>query len=167
MIEKIYLDMDGVIANFEHRYYEMYGITPRAAEKHKEFDRYFDEFIEKEGFKNLMLMPGAILLLKYLENIDTPTEILSSTANEKRYSAISKQKMEWLDYYNITFKTNFVPGKRHKSKFATPNSIIIDDTPYVIEKWIEAGGIAIHHTTANSTLAQLRNYIKEPCKVPI
>jgi hypothetical protein len=158
-IDKIYLDMDGVIADFVKRYKEHAGMEPREAEKNKKFDHFFNEFIAKENFATLDMMPGAIDLINFLRSLPVPTEILSSTANEARYDAISKQKLQWLDSKGIDFKPNFVPGKRHKDKFATPNSIIIDDTLSVIEQWNAAGGIGIHHTDPVLTMAILKLYL--------
>ena len=158
-IKCIYLDMDGVIADFVKRYKELYHMEPREAEKKKEFDKYFNEFIETNQFATLDLMPGAMDAITFLRKASVPTQILSSTANEKRYDAISKQKMIWLQTHGITFNPLFVPGKKHKYKYATPDSIIIDDTESVIDDWRKAGGIAIWHKDWMTTLAILRQYI--------
>jgi hypothetical protein len=61
--------------------------------------------------------------------------------------------------HNIIYRTNFVPGKQHKYKFATPNSIIIDDTKSVIDDWTKAGGIGIHHKNAENTIEILKSYL--------
>jgi hypothetical protein len=158
-IKCIYLDMDGVIADFVKRYKELYHMEPREAEKNKKFDHYFNEFIETNQFATLDLMPGAMDAITFLRKASVPTQILSSTANEKRYDAISKQKMIWLQTHGITFNPLFVPGKKHKYKYATPDSIIIDDTESVIDDWRKAGGIAIWHKDWMTTLAILRQYI--------
>jgi hypothetical protein len=159
-ISCIYLDMDGVIADFVKRYKELYHMEPREAEKKKEFNKFFDEFIATGQFATLDLMPGAIDGLTYLrKHLTIPTQILSSTANEARYDEISKQKMIWLQTHGITFTPNFVPGKRHKWKFAKPDTIIIDDTQSVIDDWRKAGGIGILHKDWPSTLAILRQYV--------
>lgn len=156
----IYLDMDGVIADFDKKYIELHGITPREAEKNKKFDHYFNEFIEQKGFQTLDLLPGATEGLTFLrKHLTVPTQILSSTANEARYDEISKQKKIWLETHGITFTPNFVPGKRHKWKFAAPDKIIIDDTESVINQWKEAGGIGILHKDWMTTLAILRLYV--------
>jgi hypothetical protein len=152
--------MDGVIADFVKRYKELYHLEPREAEKKKEFNKFFDEFIATGQFATLDLMPGAMDGLTYLrKHLTIPTQILSSTANEARYDEVSKQKMIWLQTHGITFTPNFVPGKRHKWKFAKPDTIIIDDTQSVIDQWREAGGIGILHKDWPSTLAILRQYV--------
>ena len=159
-ISMIYLDMDGVIADFVKRYKELYHMEPREAEKKKEFDKYFNEFIATGQFAKLDLMPGAMDGLTFLrKHLTVPTQILSSTANESRYEDISNQKLIWLQTHGITFSANFVPGKRHKYKFAGPDKIIIDDTESVINQWKEAGGIGILHKDWPSTLAILRQYV--------
>jgi hypothetical protein len=104
-------------------------------------------------------MPGAMSGIEFLRKCNAPTQILSSTANEEKYDAISKQKMIWLQSHGITFNPIFVPGKKHKYKYATPNSIIIDDTRSVIQDWNDAGGIGIWHKDWVTTLAILKMYV--------
>lgn len=159
-ISMIYLDLDGVVADFVKRYKELYRMEPKEAEKKKEFNKFFDEFIATKQFETLDLMPGAMDGLTFLrKHLTVPTQILSSTANEARYDDISKQKLIWLNTHGITFTPNFVPGKRHKYKFAAPDKIIIDDTESVINDWKKAGGIGILHKDWVTTLAILKMYV--------
>jgi hypothetical protein len=151
--------MDGVIADFSKRYKELYHMEPRQAEKKKEFIKFFDEFIETKQFESLDLMPESEKGLEFLRKASVPTQILSSTASEARYDAISKQKMIWLQKHGITFTPNFVPGKRHKYKWAKPDTIIIDDTESVIDDWRKAGGIGILHKDWPTTLVILGLYV--------
>ena len=158
-ISCIHLDMDGVIADFTKRYKELYHMEPREAEHHKQFNKFFDQFIETEQFATLDLMPGAMAGIEFLRKLSVPTYILSSTANEARYYAISTQKKTWLEKHGISFPPEFVPGKRHKYKYAAPDRIIIDDTESVIDDWNAAGGIGILHKNWPTTLAILRLYV--------
>ena len=158
-ISCIYLDLDGVVADFVKRYKELYRMEPKEAEKSKKFDSFFDEFIATNQFATLDLMPGALDAIAFLRKLNVPTQILSSTANQQRYDTISKQKMVWLQTHGITFNPIFVPGKDLKYKYAAPDKIIIDDTESVIEDWRKAGGIGILHKDWPTTLAILRLYV--------
>jgi hypothetical protein len=104
-------------------------------------------------------MPGAMMGIEFLRKCSAPTQILSSTASPERYDAIAKQKMIWLQSHGITFNPIFVPGKNLKYKYATPNSIIIDDTKSVIDDWNKAGGIGILHHDWATTLTILKMYV--------
>ena len=157
-ITKIYLDMDGVIADFNKRYKELYKMEPKEAEDKKEFYKFFDSFIATKQFATLDLMPDAVLLLNYLSKLNIPTEILSSTSSEKRDADIRAQKLMWLQTHNIGFKVNLVPGKRLKKDFSNANSILIDDTPVNIDQWRREGGVGILHTDTISTLGILKMY---------
>ena len=152
---KIYLDMDGVIADFAKRYKELFHITPEQADRNRNFGDYFNTFIGTKQFANLEIMPDARMLLDHLNTLDIPVEILSSTAKQESHADISDQKRVWLISHGINYPRNFVPGKSLKYTFATPESIIIDDTFSVIIDWVEARGTAIHHTDAASTIASL------------
>jgi hypothetical protein len=157
-IAKIYVDMDGVLCNFEKRYTERYGeLTDKS--RRTTFRSNFDDFIKTKQFETLDPMPDFDHLVTFLNSLDIPKEILSSTAYDEVYDDISAQKRVWLKEHSIKWPANFVPGKRHKYKFATPNSIIIDDTYSVIEDWEKAGGIAIWHKSAAYTIIELASHL--------
>ena len=157
-ITKIYLDMDGVIADFNKRYKELYKIEPKEADTYKTFDKFFTMFIAERQFATLNLMPDAMELINYLRSLEVPTEILSSTSSEKRDAEIREQKIEWLKNHNIEFPVNLVPGKRFKRDFSNSNSLLIDDTSQNIDQWRVEDGIGILHTDAITTIGILKMY---------
>lgn len=158
-ISMIYLDMDGVIADFDARYKKLYKIYPSEADTYKVFDKFFTQFIDDQQFAKLDLMSDAVELIEYLKTLSIPTEILSSTSSEKRDAEIRKQKLEWLDKHNITFPVNLVPGKRFKKDYSNSNVLLIDDTSVNIDQWRKEGGVGILHKDWPSTLAILRQYV--------
>ena len=157
-ITKIYLDMDGVIADFDKRYKELYKIAPKDADTYKTFDKFFTMFIADREFAKLDLMPDALTLINYLRSLPMPTEILSSTSSEKRDAEIREQKIDWLKKHNIEFPVNLVPGKRLKRTYAQPDYLLIDDTSQNIDQWRTDGGIGILHTDALTTIGILKMY---------
>ena len=44
-----------------------------------------------------------------------------------------------------------------KQEFATSDTILIDDRADNIQRWKDAGGIGIHHTSAENTIKQLQD----------
>ena len=158
-IDKIYLDLDGVIANFTKRYKEVYGVDPDSKRGRKDFNDNFGNFIKTKQFETLELLPDASLLIEYLKNQELPVEILSSTGRPENHEEVSRQKTVWLCEHGIPFKGNFVPGKELKKNFASPTSLIIDETLSVIDDWKEAGGPAIHHKNARDTIVMLKFYL--------
>ena len=151
--------MDGVIADFNKKYKEMFSIEPKVAEKDKKFEPFFNEFIAKESFAKLELMPDAINLMNYLRNTGIPIEILSSTSSERRDAQIRPQKMKWLKDHQIEFPVILVQGAHLKQKYATPDSLLIDDTSKNIDEWRRAGGIGILYTDYISCVAMMSMYL--------
>jgi hypothetical protein len=158
-ITKIYLDMDGVIADFDRQYKELYRMSPREADDKKEFYKLFDHFISTEQFAKLPMMQDAKILLQYLDSTGVPVEILSSTSSEKRHDAIAPQKSNWLREHGIHYPINLVPGKRLKRTYAKPDHLLIDDTAQNIDQWRTDGGVGILHTDALTTIGILKMYI--------
>jgi beta-phosphoglucomutase-like phosphatase (HAD superfamily) len=158
-INKIWLDMDGVIADFEKRYKELYNMLPKESEKQKRFEHFFDDFIAHNNFATLDIMPGAYDLIAFLKSLTIPTEILSSTSSEKRDPQIRPQKLQWLESHGIHFPAILVPGAKNKAKYATPDSILIDDMEKNCDDFRAAGGFAILHKDVPTTLAILRLYV--------
>jgi len=158
-ITKIYLDMDGVIADFDKHYKELYRMSPRDADEKKEFYKLFDHFIANEHFAKLPMMQDAQTLLSFLDSTGIPIEILSSTSSEKRHEPIQKQKTDWLHKHGIYYPINLVPGKRLKRNFSKPDYALIDDTGQNIDQWRQEGGVGILHTDALTTIGILKMYV--------
>jgi hypothetical protein len=71
------------------------------------------------------------------------------------------QKLKWLDAKNIPYKANFVNNKEQKAKYATPTSILIDDSIGCITPFASAGGYGILHTNSADTINKLNSTLKQ------
>jgi hypothetical protein len=154
---KIYLDMDGVVANFEKRYIELFNESPGSSRDRKEFSNNWTKFIEGKNFETLDWWPGGPELITYLGKNKLDVEILSSSGGNKYHDLVVEQKKKWIETFNLpeTWKVNIVAGRKKKAEFATPDSILIDDTLDVIEAFNKAGGIGIHHKDVGNTIMLL------------
>lgn len=146
--------MDGVLSDFERRWKNLFDPP--------EFnDDNWNKFIDGRNFVTLDYFPFARILLNFVDCLNVPVEILSSSGGYHRFEEIAEQKKTWLINHGIGYKANVVPGKRFKSDYAEPGIILIDDTPSVIEKFQAAGGHGILHTQDIAyTLSEVRNFLK-------
>lgn len=153
---KIYLDMDGVLADFNKEYERMFGPRPESIdERSTHFYQNWDEFITSGGFSRLDKLASADELLKFVRSLNVPIEILSSSGGEKYHELVVNQKVRWLKSNGIEYVANIVPGGDKKAHFAHPWNILVDDTEHVIKNYRKAGGTAVHHKEIGDTLAQL------------
>ena len=152
--------MDGVLCNFEKRFTELYGKDALGARDRKNFTTNWPNFIMNGNFESLEWFPGGKELLDFIQNeTDWEVEILSSSGGEKFHSEVAAQKVVWLCNKGIPYKANIVPGRKHKTAYATPETILIDDTEDIIVNFNAAGGLGILHKDINETLAKLRTLL--------
>jgi DNA-binding Lrp family transcriptional regulator len=157
---KIYLDMDGVVADFDKRFTDLAGMGPSEFEEKYGKNAFWD-FID-EGDNKLVFwigippMSDAKQLVDFVSNYDY--EMLTAPSLKKQ-SVMGKGL--WMKnqtnkgLFPFKPKVNYKSAK-NKKDFAAPNHILIDDREDNINSWIAAGGIGILHTSASSTINQLK-----------
>lgn len=163
MIRKIYLDMDGVIANFEKRYFERYNELPGTSRDRKEWSNNWTDFVTTRQFETLEYWPDAEKLLAFLSEIsnDVPIEILTSSGGPKYHDLVAEQKIKWLADKGINYKPNVVPGRARKAAWAEYDYVLIDDTPDVIQAWVKKGGTGILYKNCDDCLKMLQFFLTE------
>lgn len=150
MINTIYLDMDGVIANFDKKYHSIFGVNCRDDINKSNWDTFI---FDHKGFEVLELMPDAEQLLNFLFKTNKNICILSCAGKLKTYHDVVKQKTQWLSRNGLGLLPHlFTYTKADKSKYATSSSLLIDDSIQCIEPFIQAGGLGILHTNTANTI---------------
>lgn len=149
----IYCDLDGVLTDFNKRFEEFGHMPPREYEKKygaEQFWKLIDEEVGIRFWVGMPWMPDGKELWNFLKPFNPTLLSAPSRNNESRLG-----KRLWV--------RNHIPGtklilasKFNKPQYSQKNSILIDDMSSTIEKWDAEGGIGILHTSAVSTIEQLK-----------
>jgi len=147
---KIYCDMDGVLVDFDKGYKEL---TSKNASWGTDPEEFWAP-ITKAGapfWIKLPWMPDGKQLWSYIKPYNP--DLLSAPSREES-SKIGK--FVWVKR-NMPGTKLILRSAERKQEFATPNSILINDRANNIQRWKDAGGIGIHHTSAADTIQQLKD----------
>jgi hypothetical protein len=157
VVENIYLDMDGVIADFDKSYRSIFGVNCRDDKKKKNWNTFV---LNYRGFAYLEMMPDAQELLDFIFSTNKKISILSCASILETYTEVTSQKIEWLEKHNLgNLPRHFTFSKAGKSQFATPTSMLIDDSIECIEPFRNPYGIGILHINAANTINELRKLL--------
>ena len=157
----VYVDMDGVLTDFERRFEQFAGVTPDEfiAQKTIEFGKdkaneQFWDLIDKQigvrFWAGMPWMPEGEKLYKYLKKYK-PT-ILTSPSREES-SRIGKGVWIKRNMSGTPYKFGYKASG--KAKYAAPNAILIDDRSDNISAWKSAGGIGILYKSTDQVINEL------------
>jgi len=159
---KIYLDMDGVVADFEQRFRDLSGMGPRDFEAKYGKNAFWD-FIDEGDNKikfwvGIPPMEGASQLVNYVSKHDY---VMLTAPSIKKQSRLGKAL--WIrnhtgDIFPSKPTVIFKAAKeKHKVKPSlTEKDILIDDKASTIDNWNAAGGTGILYTSANQAISELK-----------
>lgn len=170
----IYLDMDGVLADFDgwiaklghqnecsfiHRPREEWTPSQIALDK-----IVVDAMATPGFFRNLEPMPGCHELWNYCKEYD-PVVLTARPKDPLSAERVTREKRDW-----ITEQFGPIPDNRficclrsEKQDFIGhtqhPHQILVDDLEQNCKDWVAVGGIAIIHTSAESSIKQLEQIL--------
>lgn len=154
---KIYVDMDGVLTNFEDAARDLgqgQGLRPDATEEEKnQMYRAIDE-AGASFWANMKWTQDGKKLWNALRKLNPV--LLSSPA---QFRGAPSGKLTWVN--------REIPGtslflENQKSSYADRDSVLIDDMLKNVLGWRECGGVGIHHKDTDTTLAELRDILNQP-----
>jgi len=153
----LYLDMDGVVADFDEYAARTLGIPPSQG-------IYPDEIWHKLAsnarlYRDLVPTPYATQLVYQCEQFCTKKQydlkFLTAVPKGNDVPWAFNDKVYWARNYFATIPVWFGPFSKDKHQHCQDGDILIDDRLSNIEEWRAAGGIAIHHTNIDTTLQEL------------
>jgi hypothetical protein len=163
----LFLDMDGVLCNFDHDFFKLTGKEPREYEA-EVGEKKFWTFILDQGtrfWEDLTPTKDMEELKEFAFSNFLRIGILSSSSKKSHGSNMVKNgKLKWLRKHGFLSKIPneniiIVDSARDKKKYAWKNKILVDDYEKNVKEWLGAGGVGIHHKSAKSTIKQLFRYV--------
>lgn len=171
IITKIFLDMDGVISDFqphadkvtamyygeEFKYYMRdflkHGAPQEAQDKFWDAMRRYEEEKGRLFWEELEVIPDAYELIEFIDDLGIDHEILTATGPPEQ--SAKAQKERWINKHFGHRKVKTVRRGPDKANFAHAHALLIDDTEYVCKPFEEAGGVAVLHRTSKDTIAEI------------
>jgi 5'(3')-deoxyribonucleotidase len=153
----LYLDMDGVVADFDEYAARTLGVPPSQGIYPDE--TWYKLATNARLYRDLIPTPYASQLVYQCEQF----------CNKKQYdlkflTAVPKgndvpwafyDKVYWARNYFATIPVMFGPFSKDKHVHCQPGDILIDDRRSNIEEWRNSGGIGILHKDYTDTINQL------------
>lgn len=148
----LYLDMDGVQADFFGHWAKEHGVEHYKAIPHpeaaiEELAHSNDKRVYK-FFHELDPLPGGQQIINWIKTNHIPFTVLSAPLRGPYEAASIKGKKDWLDTYNPgTSKDAIFTSEKYRYALddnGNPN-VLVDDYGIYINKWKNAGGIPVKH----------------------
>jgi 5'(3')-deoxyribonucleotidase len=153
----LYLDMDGVVADFDEYAARTLGIPPSQGIYPNEV--WYKLATNSRLYRDLIKTP-------YADELVFQCSIIAKQQGYelKFLTAVPKgNDVPWAFYDKVIWAQKYFPGipvmfgpfSKDKYVHCQPGDILIDDRTSNIEEWRVAGGLGILHKDFNDTLAQL------------
>lgn len=151
-MKQLFLDLDGVLADFDTAAQKLFGMPPHKAEESLGA-REFWRRIHHVGtfYRDLPLMPDARKLFQAVAHLH-PMILTGVPVGG------------WAEDQKVNWVAEHFPGVpiitcRAKEKFLHikhPGDVLVDDMLKYQHLWEQAGGVFVHHVSAIETLRRLK-----------
>lgn len=159
----VYVDMDGVLANFHGYFKHLFGWDLPKGDSDKSEWESINQYGKDKFFEELPWIDGSKAMWSFITDNFVNVKILSALGkNNLKDDLTRKGKLVWLKHHLPNLKDEdilLVINKHQKKRYSRPGDIIIDDTPLVIEEWNAKGGNGIFFTSAEDVINQLKPYV--------
>ena len=152
----LYLDMDGVQADFFGAWAKRHGLT-----HYKEIPHPEDAINELANsspeevynfFRELQPLNGGMKIIQWLHQHKIPFTVLSAPLRGPYAKNSVQAKKDWLDDHNPGTSNNaiFTSKKFKYAKNGDDVNVLVDDFGRYLDGWSNAGGIAVKHEDSNT-----------------
>lgn len=145
---RVFLDCDGVLADFDAHGRDYFGMEPREAERQLGGNEFWRQ-LEARGdfYRSMPVMADARELFEGVAHLN-PTILTGCPRGDWAQG----QKVAWAaeHFPGVPMITCYSVNKREHGK---PGDVLIDDWNQHRHRWLEMGGVWITHTCAATSLA--------------
>lgn len=149
----LYVDLDGVLADFDKGYEQLFGERPQR-QWDQEAERWARIAAKGDFYLHLPMMEDASLLWQHVSKYN-PT-ILTGVPSSVLDAVW--QKKDWCNYHLGSRVPVLTCASVDKSKFCFPGDIIVDDWAKYQDLWLQRGGKWILHVSAVDSIQKLKEY---------
>ena len=153
MSRQLYLDCDGVLADFDKGATAVLGMHPRAFEKRHGLGRFWARLASAPDFYfSLPLLPDANRLYEAVKHLDP---IILTGLPRGNWAADQKVRWAAKHFPGVRIITTLARDKRNHAR---EGDVLVDDQERHRHLWEEVGGVFIHHKEVDGTLEELKLY---------
>jgi hypothetical protein len=136
----VYIDMDGVVADFDRHFLDMYSV-PMNELSNKNKSLFWDDWCERDKFfRSSPPIEEGLLMLEEIDLMGVNWSFLTSTGGKKRHTEIGIQKLEWLKkHWGDPCEFALATGTLGKAKHAHLDAFLIDDRQKVVDAFRKDG----------------------------
>lgn len=150
-MRQIYLDCDGVLADFDRGAAEVFGMSPARFEKRRGLAAFWKALANTpDFFANLEPLPDARELYDAVAHLNP---IILTGLPRGDWAAPQKRRWAERHFPGVEVITTSAALKR---EHCHPGDVLIDDRAKHRHLWEQAGGVFILHTGAAASIAALR-----------
>ena len=141
-MRQLYLDCDGVLADFDKGATAVLGLSPRAFEQRHGLGKFWQKLAQAPDF----------YLFDAVRHLDP---IILTGRPRGNWAA--DQKVRWAARYfpDTRIITTMARDKRDHAK---EGDVLVDDQTRHRQRWEDVGGVFIHHRSARQSIDELRRY---------
>jgi hypothetical protein len=151
MRKQIYLDCDGVLADFDRGAEAIFGMSPPAFEERRGPREFWRRLATAEDFfGSLQLMPDAM-------------ELYEAVRQKKPIILTGMPHGKWAEPQKRRWAARYFPGvpvittmAALKHEHRHPGDVLVDDRDKHRHLWENEGGIFVHHKSARQSIEELK-----------
>lgn len=159
----VFVDMDGVLADFDLSAKEVLGMHPQHFEDAYGTGEFWKRLHAEENFfLKLKPMNDAHRLMTGITEMGHLPIILTGVPRSQGCGLLpAQQKIIWANRYFPATPVITCPSREKRYHMKAHGDVLIDDLEKYQNLWLEHGGVFILHTSAEESLRALTGYTEQ------